>query len=422
MHLKEVEKLTGLSSKAIRLYEEKGLIAVERQLGNDYRVYSPDNVQTLRKIKILRYLDFSIQEIKVLLEASDEDMLARLKEKEQSVFQQEEVLTDKLNILKEVRTSLKKGSDWADRAQEGLNFLESDLSRDIKDYLLPSFWGSLGTTFLYSGPILWLFTRISQGRTEDLSLLAGLSLLLMIPITLTWRTYLTTWLKNREVLAQKNRRSWLGVLLFILSLVFGIGSFILVDWLIKISLLPAGWLFYEGSHGWGRLMIFGIICPLYLIFEYKTNFWKLNLSYKWAIGAFLIILLSIVAYVESVWVVTPESIQNINLLRPHTVYSYEAIEKVEAKFGNKRFTLNETDKRGQFSYSLHLDGKMISFMSPSVNQELVKDDSYIELEDFDQVLMTLGIAKDSSAEFSQYNDLAPYFTERFLRIIRNQPD
>lgn len=94
---------------------------------------------------------------------------------------------------------------------------------------------------------------------------------------------------------------------------------------------------------------------------------------------------------------------------------------MEARFGSKRFTLDETEKRGQFSYRVHLDGKTISFMTPSVNQDLVPDDTYIELEDFDQALMDLGIAKSSSEDFAAFNDLGPYYTDRFLRIIRQQP-
>lgn len=44
MQVKDVEKLTGLSTKAIRLYEEKGLIEVARNPINDYRDYSEENV------------------------------------------------------------------------------------------------------------------------------------------------------------------------------------------------------------------------------------------------------------------------------------------------------------------------------------------------------------------------------------------
>lgn len=57
MQVKDVEKLTGLSTKAIRLYEEKGLIRVERNPRNGYRNYSPKNVQQLRLIQLLRYFE-----------------------------------------------------------------------------------------------------------------------------------------------------------------------------------------------------------------------------------------------------------------------------------------------------------------------------------------------------------------------------
>ena len=57
MQVKDVEKLTGLSTKAIRLYEEKGLIRVERNPRNGYRNYSPKNVQQLRLLQLLRYFE-----------------------------------------------------------------------------------------------------------------------------------------------------------------------------------------------------------------------------------------------------------------------------------------------------------------------------------------------------------------------------
>ncbi len=37
MKIKDVEKLTGLSQRSIRLYEEKGLLEVRRDEDNQYR-------------------------------------------------------------------------------------------------------------------------------------------------------------------------------------------------------------------------------------------------------------------------------------------------------------------------------------------------------------------------------------------------
>lgn len=60
--ISEVEKTTGLTAKAIRLYEVKGLISVGRK-ENSYRDYSESEVNTLEKIKILRDLGIGISEI-----------------------------------------------------------------------------------------------------------------------------------------------------------------------------------------------------------------------------------------------------------------------------------------------------------------------------------------------------------------------
>lgn len=48
MTINDVEKITGLTKKSIRYYEEKGLILPKR-LDNDYRSYNEEDVQKLKK-------------------------------------------------------------------------------------------------------------------------------------------------------------------------------------------------------------------------------------------------------------------------------------------------------------------------------------------------------------------------------------
>ncbi len=66
MKINEAEKLTGLTQKAIRLYESKGLIQVSRN-ENGYRDYSSDAVDTLKTIKLLREAGITIADIKLYL-------------------------------------------------------------------------------------------------------------------------------------------------------------------------------------------------------------------------------------------------------------------------------------------------------------------------------------------------------------------
>ncbi|MCI8514470.1 MAG: MerR family transcriptional regulator [Lachnospiraceae bacterium] len=67
MQIKEVEALAGITKKNIRFYEKEGLLKPKRNAGNDYREYSREDVVTLKKIKLLRKLDVSLGEIRILL-------------------------------------------------------------------------------------------------------------------------------------------------------------------------------------------------------------------------------------------------------------------------------------------------------------------------------------------------------------------
>lgn len=65
MTVKEVEQLTGMTRANIRYYEMEGLLNPERN-ANGHREYSKNDVEELNKIKLLRTLYISIEEIKEL--------------------------------------------------------------------------------------------------------------------------------------------------------------------------------------------------------------------------------------------------------------------------------------------------------------------------------------------------------------------
>ena len=64
MKINDVEKITGLTQKAIRLYESKGLINISRD-ANGYRNYSDQDVEALKNIKIFRSIGIPISDIKM---------------------------------------------------------------------------------------------------------------------------------------------------------------------------------------------------------------------------------------------------------------------------------------------------------------------------------------------------------------------
>lgn len=67
MNISQAAQACGLPNKTIRYYEDIGLVLPKRQAGNDYRVYSLDDVAQLRFLQRARAVGFSLEECRDLL-------------------------------------------------------------------------------------------------------------------------------------------------------------------------------------------------------------------------------------------------------------------------------------------------------------------------------------------------------------------
>ena len=65
-----VSKLSGLTPKMVRHYEAQGLLGEIQRSGGGYRLYSRDDVDTLRFIQHCRSVDFSLDDTEKLLKMS----------------------------------------------------------------------------------------------------------------------------------------------------------------------------------------------------------------------------------------------------------------------------------------------------------------------------------------------------------------
>lgn len=96
MTIKEIEAATGMTRANIRFYESEGLISPART-ENGYRSYSEEELQILKRIKLLRSLHISLEEIKKLHSGAQElgDTLAKhleqLKQDEKEIKQSQEL-------------------------------------------------------------------------------------------------------------------------------------------------------------------------------------------------------------------------------------------------------------------------------------------------------------------------------------------
>lgn len=87
MLIGEIADFFGISRKAIRLYEKKGIIKpVKVDAANGYRYYSAEQVQQLNALLELKSLGFSLDEIKMILDGKTarEPLLEMLEKKRQA--------------------------------------------------------------------------------------------------------------------------------------------------------------------------------------------------------------------------------------------------------------------------------------------------------------------------------------------------
>ncbi|MCH5266551.1 MAG: MerR family transcriptional regulator [Lachnospiraceae bacterium] len=121
----QLAEIAGISPKALRLYEKKGLLRPKRGSTNQYRLYDEEAKTVLQKIMMLRFLGFSLEQIKEFLEENQDTGL------EKSFVEQRRLLEQKKKQLETVISCMDKAI-WECRE----NRLDMDeLMKSMKDIL-----------------------------------------------------------------------------------------------------------------------------------------------------------------------------------------------------------------------------------------------------------------------------------------------
>ena len=97
MLLNEIVKEVGMTKRAIKYYEEKGLLSIKKDVSG-YRNYTKEDVETLKKISIYRKLGICIDDIKKLLETNDKRILLDVYHQK---LQEKQTQKSELEALKE---------------------------------------------------------------------------------------------------------------------------------------------------------------------------------------------------------------------------------------------------------------------------------------------------------------------------------
>ena len=448
MTIKEVEKLTGLTAKSIRYYEDKGLITVERNEENDYRSYSETEVNRLKKIKLFRYLDFSVEEVKMMLDMDSQTLAKLLREKANVYEDMRDHCKDKQELCLALAKDCKKEEEILNKVVAEYNeFIQQIESDDMKESIeelkflgTPSFSVTLIQTLVLCGPIVFLFINISEGKLEDLMLNAGLALISMALITAEWIFYFVQRHKHKDRVKKKNKAQNYIIPMVILGIPLGILLMAKVASIIEKLLVVDDFLFY-GSPQWALYgmawivfgsFIVGILLILARFIEKRgekhdlvdTWLWLWRRLGKWKILVIAMVLVAFYCCATSVTVVTEDAIICHSPIHPMGVeYSYSDVEQITAGVGQQKLTFEEHKRKGKFFYQIRLDGKTITFSTDcSSNDEIERynEHTYLWFEEFDQKLVALGIPKISDSTGYENIQMDQEYVDRFRRILENK--
>lgn len=75
MQIAELERRTGVNRHTLRYYEKEGLLPDVERRGNNYRDYPERAVRHVELVRQLKALDFSLKEIRDLLDAIRADRI-----------------------------------------------------------------------------------------------------------------------------------------------------------------------------------------------------------------------------------------------------------------------------------------------------------------------------------------------------------
>ncbi len=147
----EMAKKAGVSQKAIRLYDEKGLLKPTQYSEGNYRLYDDAALQILEKIVALKQIGFSLEEIRDNLKSGEVGDIRGALELQLNKMEEKKYQLEKITDAIKRTLARKESLDWDDVAGI-VQYVSADQSADERH------WDALKHT---SGELDW-YVRIFQ--------------------------------------------------------------------------------------------------------------------------------------------------------------------------------------------------------------------------------------------------------------------
>ena len=116
LRIGDLAKATGKTTRALRLYEELGLLLPDERSSGGFRQYTQTAIDRVHWISKLQALGFTLQDIKILLlTASEEEVPRDAMNHVQNIFQEKLVeVSDQLKRLETLKNELSSTLEYLD--------------------------------------------------------------------------------------------------------------------------------------------------------------------------------------------------------------------------------------------------------------------------------------------------------------------
>lgn len=203
MKINEVQEIVGITKKNIRFYEDEGLIKPSRNKENGYRDYSLQDVEELKKIKLLRKLAVPIEEIRMMQQSYltlDDCMKRHLisLERQESNLKKMQIIC---NRIAENHESLEQfpvdgySEEMSQMEQEGTSF-ENIVKKDQKNVKRAGSIAAASVLIIYMAFIIGVLV---YAATEEPIPLFMLAMLIVIPTVIIIAIFVALYLRMKEI-------------------------------------------------------------------------------------------------------------------------------------------------------------------------------------------------------------------------------
>lgn len=133
----EIAKKVGVSQKAIRLYDEKGLLKPADYSEGNYRLYDKESILVLEKIIALKHIGFTLEEIyDNLVVGKNMDIVESLNQQLEIMEQKKAEIQKTIDCIKGILSRTDGQPDWSDVAEIARNIRQDQDADDFHFYAL----------------------------------------------------------------------------------------------------------------------------------------------------------------------------------------------------------------------------------------------------------------------------------------------